>query len=79
VRSEACACGVVLRWPDQPRTWPRLMQAHNTSEQHLAWRLRTAHERPHIYEEHIASLLAVRPLVARSRRSEPVVKMRRVA
>jgi len=38
--------------------------AHNRTEQHILWRTRTE-GRPHIYEEHIAALVAMPPLVRR--------------
>ena len=57
MRSEPCACGMVLRWPVDEHAWPWLMRAHVCSERHQIWRVRTGTVPPHIYEEHLPAVL----------------------
>lgn len=55
MRTCRCACGSTITLPDLMETWDVPMLAHVRGIAHQAWRQTTP---PHLYEEHLDTLLA---------------------
>ena len=52
-RTEPCACGAILRFPVDDRSWTKRMLAHVQGPSHQLWRVRQGTYAAHIYEEHL--------------------------